>query len=169
MIGWETPETCWAVNKRQDDKLENCCIWLVIYLNCTMMHGLTNPKINEEGDIKLKTLHTLDLLRGEQQRYTLLCLALLTRKWRVPDAVLESVVRAEGVRRPLPFSAAILAFYFGLYDISQFNSVRQAWNNVPPVLYNYLTFSRQSVVNNLSVQINQPTKCTNLSDLLLVV
>jgi len=24
--------------------LENCCIWLVIYLNCTMMHGLTNLK-----------------------------------------------------------------------------------------------------------------------------
>jgi hypothetical protein len=29
----ETPETCWAVNKRQDNKLENCCIWLMIYLN----------------------------------------------------------------------------------------------------------------------------------------
>jgi hypothetical protein len=28
-----TPETCWAVNKRQDNKQENCCIWLVIYLN----------------------------------------------------------------------------------------------------------------------------------------
>ena len=32
MIGGKTPETCWAVNKRQDNKLENCCIWLVIYL-----------------------------------------------------------------------------------------------------------------------------------------
>jgi len=42
MIGGRTPETCWAVNKRQDNKLENCCIWLVIYLNCTMMHGLKN-------------------------------------------------------------------------------------------------------------------------------
>ena len=40
------PETCWAVNKRQDNKLENCCIRLVIYVNCTrtMMHGLTNLK-----------------------------------------------------------------------------------------------------------------------------
>ena len=38
------PETCWAVNKHQDNKLENCCIWLVIYLNCTMMHGLTYLK-----------------------------------------------------------------------------------------------------------------------------
>jgi hypothetical protein len=44
MMGRETPEICWAVNKRQDNKLENCCIWLVIYLNCTMMHGLTNLK-----------------------------------------------------------------------------------------------------------------------------
>ena len=34
MMGGETPETCWAVNKRQDNKLENGCIWLVIYLNC---------------------------------------------------------------------------------------------------------------------------------------
>jgi hypothetical protein len=42
MMGVKTPETCWAVNKRQDNKLENCCIWLVIYLNCTMMHGLTH-------------------------------------------------------------------------------------------------------------------------------
>ena len=33
MMGEKTPETCWAVNKRQDKKLKNCCIWLVIYLN----------------------------------------------------------------------------------------------------------------------------------------
>jgi hypothetical protein len=38
------PETCWAVNKRQDNKLKNYCIRLVIYLNCTIMHGLTNIK-----------------------------------------------------------------------------------------------------------------------------
>jgi hypothetical protein len=38
------PETCWAVNRRQDDKLKNFCIMLMIYLNCTMMHGLTNLK-----------------------------------------------------------------------------------------------------------------------------
>ena len=44
MMGGRTPETCWVVNKRQDNKLENCCIWLVIYLNCTMMHRLTNLK-----------------------------------------------------------------------------------------------------------------------------
>ena len=46
MIGGKKPETWWAVNKRQDKKkLKNCCICLVIYLNCTvMMHGLTNFK-----------------------------------------------------------------------------------------------------------------------------
>ena len=33
MMGGKTPETCWAVNKRRDNKLKNCCIWLVIYLN----------------------------------------------------------------------------------------------------------------------------------------
>jgi len=46
MMGGKTPETCWAVNIRQDNKLENCCIWSVIYLNCTMVHGLTNLKFN---------------------------------------------------------------------------------------------------------------------------
>jgi hypothetical protein len=44
MMSGNTPETCWAVNKRQDNKLKNCCIRLVIYLNCTIMHGLTNLK-----------------------------------------------------------------------------------------------------------------------------
>jgi len=33
IMGGKTPETCWAVNKRQDNKLKNCCIRLVIYLN----------------------------------------------------------------------------------------------------------------------------------------
>jgi len=31
IMGGKTPETCWTVNKRQDNKLENCCIWLVIW------------------------------------------------------------------------------------------------------------------------------------------
>ena len=33
MMGGKTPETCWAVNERQDNKLKNCCLWMVIYLN----------------------------------------------------------------------------------------------------------------------------------------
>jgi hypothetical protein len=31
MMGGKTPETCWAVNKRQVNKLKNCCVRLVIY------------------------------------------------------------------------------------------------------------------------------------------
>jgi hypothetical protein len=33
MMGGKTPETRSAVNRRQDNKLKNCCIRLVIYLN----------------------------------------------------------------------------------------------------------------------------------------
>jgi hypothetical protein len=33
-----------AVNKRQDNKLKNYCIRLVIYFNCTTIHGLTSLK-----------------------------------------------------------------------------------------------------------------------------
>jgi hypothetical protein len=44
VMGGKTPETCSAVNRPQDNKLKNCCITFVIYLNCTMMHGLTNLK-----------------------------------------------------------------------------------------------------------------------------
>jgi hypothetical protein len=36
VMGGKTTETCWAVNKRQDNKLKNCCIRLVIYLNCRL-------------------------------------------------------------------------------------------------------------------------------------
>jgi len=39
IMGGKTSETCWAVNKREDKKLKNCCIWLVIYLNWS---GLIN-------------------------------------------------------------------------------------------------------------------------------
>jgi hypothetical protein len=44
MMGEKTPETCWAVNKRQYNKLKNFCIRLVIYLNCKMTQGFTNLK-----------------------------------------------------------------------------------------------------------------------------
>jgi hypothetical protein len=44
LTGPTTNTACWTVNERQDNKLENCCIWLVNYLNCMMMHGLTNLK-----------------------------------------------------------------------------------------------------------------------------
>jgi hypothetical protein len=46
MMGWKTPESFWAVNKRQDNKLENCCIRLVIYLNWTETVWVYVKKIN---------------------------------------------------------------------------------------------------------------------------
>jgi len=56
MMGGRTPKTCWAINKRQDNKLENCCIWLVIYLNFAMMHGLTNLKSSNYSSYNLTYL-----------------------------------------------------------------------------------------------------------------
>jgi len=49
MMGGKTPETFWTLNKRQENKLKNCCIWLVIYLNCMMMHGLTELKFKKKN------------------------------------------------------------------------------------------------------------------------
>jgi len=40
MMGGRTPDTWWAVNNRQDNKPENCCIWLVIYLNISLFYLL---------------------------------------------------------------------------------------------------------------------------------
>jgi hypothetical protein len=45
MMGVRTPETCWAVDKRHVVNWRDCCIRLVIYLNCMMMHGLANFKL----------------------------------------------------------------------------------------------------------------------------
>jgi hypothetical protein len=43
--GLENAQNMLSYKKHQDNKLKNFCIKLVIYLNCTMMHGLTNFKI----------------------------------------------------------------------------------------------------------------------------
>jgi hypothetical protein len=43
MIGGRTPETCWTVNKRQDNKLKKCYIWFVIYLNCALSLFICGP------------------------------------------------------------------------------------------------------------------------------
>jgi hypothetical protein len=61
MMGGKMPETCRAVNKRQDNKLENCCIWLVIYLNCTMMRGLTNLKNSGNSDATRDIIHSASI------------------------------------------------------------------------------------------------------------
>jgi hypothetical protein len=59
MMDGKTPETCWAVNKRQDKKLKNYCIWVVIYWNCTMTHGLTYFKFK---NFKIGVKYSLLLL-----------------------------------------------------------------------------------------------------------
>jgi hypothetical protein len=65
-MGGKTPETCRAANKRQDNKLENCCIWLVICLNCTMMQGLTNLKQDRTVSQPLASpYHTINALQSE--------------------------------------------------------------------------------------------------------
>ena len=76
MMGGRTPETCWAVNKRQDNKLENCCIWLVICLNCTIMHGLTNLKFRIKIFIFLISVHKYQINTDKciHILLTLLCL-----------------------------------------------------------------------------------------------
>ena len=73
MMGGKTPETRWAVNKHQDNKLENCCNCLVIYLNCTMMHGLTNLKNNlcsEHTHILHKISIFKENLRKDKNKYS---------------------------------------------------------------------------------------------------
>jgi hypothetical protein len=65
MMGGKTPEICWAVNKRQDNKLKNCCIRLVIYLNCMIIRGFTNLKFykfNVFGSVHLCTVQYSDKL-----------------------------------------------------------------------------------------------------------
>jgi hypothetical protein len=51
MMGGKTPETYWAVNKRQDNKLKNCCIWLVIYLKTQLLHNMFAIKRLQEETI----------------------------------------------------------------------------------------------------------------------
>jgi hypothetical protein len=51
MMGGRTPETCWVVNKRQDNKLENCCVWLVGYLNCFFYISEMNKCLMAECNI----------------------------------------------------------------------------------------------------------------------
>jgi hypothetical protein len=46
--GRENAQIMLSCKQSQDNKLKNCCIRLVIYLNCTMMHRLTNLKFYNE-------------------------------------------------------------------------------------------------------------------------
>jgi hypothetical protein len=64
MMGGRTPETCWAVNKRQVNKLKNCCIWLVIYLNYTKGSG----RDQIEGTLYMYAWEYWEKLRKSQYR-----------------------------------------------------------------------------------------------------
>jgi len=62
MMGGKTPETCSAVNKRQDNKLENCCTWLVIYLNYSMIIRLLLPLLRNRLTYSPQTDHLMAFL-----------------------------------------------------------------------------------------------------------
>jgi hypothetical protein len=51
MMGGKTLETCWAVIKRQDKKVKNFCIWLVIYLNLSCILLFNFPWRSNNGII----------------------------------------------------------------------------------------------------------------------
>jgi hypothetical protein len=51
IMGGRTPKTCWAVHKRQENKLENCCIWLVIIWTVRWCTDLQTLKINNHTDL----------------------------------------------------------------------------------------------------------------------
>ena len=55
MMGGKTPETCWAVNKHQENKLKNFCIWLVIYC-AVFVVGAARPRTQHgyHHDTKVK-------------------------------------------------------------------------------------------------------------------
>jgi hypothetical protein len=70
LLGRKTPETCWAVNKRQDNKLENCCIWLVIYLSITLYMLIWYKRyLNDNSEWKFGEYMFLGLLvfRGDRK------------------------------------------------------------------------------------------------------
>jgi len=67
MMGGRTPETCWAVDKSQDNKLKNCYVRLVIYLNCMMMHGLTNLKFIVSCHAMLRSQEGLKFTSGPER------------------------------------------------------------------------------------------------------
>ena len=100
MMGGKTPETCWAVNKRKDNKLENCCIWLVIYLNWkgkTCHSGIWHPTVWCMWITSVKTLSF----------YTMTLSVRLTNwpnKYRIPKTKWVKVVLTVMTERQQPSS-----------------------------------------------------------------
>jgi len=84
--GRETPETCWAVNKRQNNKLESCCIWLVIWIVrwCTDLQilNLVNFGLNDR-----KRPHS-----SHNHNYSIL-LVLITFSSQFPTTCTPTVTR----------------------------------------------------------------------------
>ena len=59
MMGGKTPETCWAVNIHQDNKLKKCCIRLVIYLNYVKIRCWKINSFPQPVTSYLKYIHLL--------------------------------------------------------------------------------------------------------------
>jgi hypothetical protein len=58
MMGGRMPETRWAVKKRQDNKLEKCCIWLVIYLKSLCISSNSYQWQRNSGKLLTDILHS---------------------------------------------------------------------------------------------------------------
>ena len=56
MMGIRTPEICWNVNKHQVINWKFVASGWLIYLNCMIMHGLTNFKFRNRFDTCAQTL-----------------------------------------------------------------------------------------------------------------
>jgi hypothetical protein len=84
MMGGKTPETCWVANKRQDNKLENCCICLVIYLNCTI-YGLYETSHHHSGQYRRLWVMQSSRVSGQgptiNLSYTLTCNSIYLHSW----------------------------------------------------------------------------------------
>ena len=131
MMGGRTPATCWAVNKSQDNKLKNCCIWLVIYLNCTMMHLLTNLKYQQ----KMQKLSITEQTRLVETHYTwvvgirqstpiLRCLIL-----SLPPEFLDSVHSIMYQERLSPYTSQFIASYQFLSSYKMHYTCTCRWKN----------------------------------------
>ena len=83
MMGGKMAETCWAVNKRQDNKLENCCIWLMIYLNSNSYFGILVHLLPGSPG-RLRLLHVIrEPIRCQVEDPCLLRYCLLTTGCRL--------------------------------------------------------------------------------------
>ena len=83
MMGGKTAETCWAVNKRQDNRLKSCCIWLVIYLNW-ITHIYNGSQIFILLNFTFSPLWR-QLIRRDSCRSASNTKEMFTSRWRQPQ------------------------------------------------------------------------------------